>query len=162
MEYEYRRTTDEELRRLWEKNVADNPGDARWVRWAKEATDNNASGKAATFAVLAGGDPIGEGTLLFSPACSAIEGRTNLCDGSHTANVNGLRIRKSDEGKGHISALVREMERYAVSKGYTDLTIGADAIESRNLAIYLHWGYTEFVHAEVEDGLLVLYYRKRL
>ncbi len=162
MKYEYRRTTADELRRLWEKNVADNPGDARWVRWAKEAAENNVSGKSMTFAVFAGGDPIGEGTLLFSPACSAIEGRTILCDNAGTANVNGLRIRKSDEGKGHISALMREMERYAAGEGYTYLTIGVDAIESRNLAIYLHWGYTEFVHSEVEDGQLVLYYRKEL
>lgn len=92
--------------------------------------------------------PIGEGTLLFSPQCNAIRGRTQLADGRRTANINALRIRKKHEGKGYISALVRMMEQHASENGYTHLTIGVEARETRNLAIYLHWGYDELVTAE--------------
>jgi len=46
------------------------------------------------------------------------------------------------------------------------MTIGVEAVEARNLAIYLHWGYTEFVHSEVElefdHEALILYYAKNL
>ena len=42
------------------------------------------------------------------------------------------------------------------------MTIGVEAKDTRNLAIYLHWGFTEFVLGEVEEGELVLYYRKAL
>lgn len=115
-----------------------------------------------TFAVIHNGRPVGEGTLLFSPECSAIRGRTALFDGCRTANINALRIRKKHEGKGYISALVRMMEQYAAEHGYTHLTIGVEACETRNLAIYLHWRYDELVTAEQEDGELVLYYAKSL
>ena len=54
------------------------------------------------------------------------------------------------------------MERAAAERGITTLTIGVDAHETRNLAIYLHWGYTRFVMSEVEDGCLVLYYAKEI
>lgn len=54
------------------------------------------------------------------------------------------------------------MESYAAEHGYTFLTIGVEARETRNLGIYLHWGYDEFVTTENQEGQLVLYYRKKL
>lgn len=85
-----------------------------------------------------------------------------MADGETVANVNALRITKEYEGQGHISTMVRRMEQYALAQGYHRLTIGVDARETRNLAIYLHWGYCDFVMAAEEDGELVLYYAKEL
>lgn len=157
-----RKATLEDLERLWDRNIAENPGEECWIRWKRQFIDDNESGAAATFAVVADGDPVGEGTLLFSPACRAIRGRLALADGKTTANINALRIRKEYEGLGHVSALVREMEHYAASRGYTRITIGAEAAESRNLAIYLHWGYDRFLMHEGDGQELVLYYGKNL
>ena len=162
MRVEYRLATVDDLERLWDMNIADNPDDARWVRWKAEYIGYHQSGRSATFAVVIDGVPVGEGTLLFSPECKAISGRLALADSRTTANVNALRIRKEHEGQGHISTLVRMMERYAAERGYHNLTIGVDASETRNLAIYLHWGYTAYVMSETEDGELVLYYRKSI
>ena len=106
--------------------------------------------------------PIGEGTLLFSPECGAINSRTELADGQKIANINALRNDKDHEGRGCISKLVRLMEQYAADTGYSTITIGVEARESRNLAIYLHWGYDLFVRSEIEEGVLILYYSKSL
>ena len=160
--FEYRKATPDDLERIWNMNIADNEGDARWVAWKHEYISYNQSGAAATFVVVCDGRPVGEGTLLFSPACGAIRGRTVLADGRHIANVNALRIRKEYEGQGHVSALMRMMQAYAAGLGYTRLTIGVEAKETRNLAIYLHWGYDEWVMSEGEDNELVLYYAKDL
>ena len=162
MDYEYAAATEELLHSIWEKNIKANPDDERWIGWREEALVNNACGKAKTFLVLFGGEPVGEGTLLFADDCSAIRGRRLLADGKETANINALRIEKEHEGMGHISKLVRLMERYAAEHGYKKLTIGVEAKESRTLAIYLHWRYHELVHAETEEDGLVLYYAKGL
>ncbi|MCH5273212.1 MAG: GNAT family N-acetyltransferase [Lachnospiraceae bacterium] len=162
MDYEYKEATEELLEKIWEKNIEDNKGDERWLRWREEYLTYNLSGKAKTFLILFHGEPIGEGTLLFSEECSAVGGRKMLADGRKTANVNALRIEKAHEGKGHISALVRMMERFAMEQGCKKLTIGVEAKESRNLSIYLHWGYNEFVHSCTEDNTLVLYYAKQI
>ncbi|MED9905121.1 MAG: GNAT family N-acetyltransferase [Lachnospiraceae bacterium] len=159
---EYRQTTDEELEVLWEQNVAEHNYDACWIDWKKEFVENNRSGKAVTFAVLCNGDAVGEGTLLLSPDCNAIAGRKTLCDGKAIANVNALRIQKEYEGKGHISKLMRAIEQYAIEKGIQKLTIGVEAKETRNLAIYLHFGFNEFLLSELEEGELVLYFGKPL
>ncbi len=164
MKYTYRIATPEDLERIWAKDIADNPGNENWLRWRDEYIAGNREGKMKTFVVLCNDDPVGQGTLLFSPACSAIRGRTMLADGRRTTNVNALRIEKAHEGQGHISNLVRQMERYAAEQGYRRITIGVEAAETRNLAIYLHWKYDEFVLADVEDEeeVLVLYYGKDL
>ena len=100
--------------------------------------------------------------MLLSPKCKAVRNRKKLCDGKDTANLNALRIQKEYEGKGHISKLVKEIEKYALSAGYSYLTIGVEAKETRNLAIYLHWGYNEFIMSAKEEGKLVLYFQKKL
>lgn len=159
---EYRMATLEDLNRLWEHSIATNPDDPRWIGWKDAYVNYNKTGEAATFVVIIDSIPVGEGTLLFSTKCSAINGRTELANNSTIADINALRIRKEYEGKGHISTLVKLMENYAKQNGYRRLTIGVEAKETRNLAIYLHWGYNEFVTSTIDDGELVLYYAKDL
>ena len=159
--FEYRLATREDLEAIWAKDIADNPGDGRWLRWRDQYLEYNELGKAATFVVLNDGDPIGQITVLFSPDCSAVKGRPMLC-GDGVANMNAFRIEKKYEGQGHISALVKMAEKYAKDKGVSYLTIGCEARETRNLAIYLHFGYTELVTSMIEDGELILYYGKRI
>ncbi len=162
MSVECRRATRTDLEALWARSIAENPGDARYLRWRDQFIRDNESGAAATFAVIADGEPVGEGTLLFSPGCRAIRGRTCLADGIATANINALRIRKEFEGQGHISRLVRLMESTARELGYTAITIGVEAGELRNRSIYAHWGYGNLILEENEDGEKVLYYAKTL
>lgn len=78
------------------------------------------------------------------------------------ANANALRIRKAYEGQGHISALIKCMEAYARAHGIRKLSIGVEAAQTRNLGIYLHWGFTRFVTYRLEEGHLILYYEKDL
>ncbi len=162
MEYNVTKATSELLERVWARDIARNPGDSRWLRWREQYLAYNASGMAVTYAVTADGEPVGQGTLLLSPDCSAIDGRLDIADGVTVANVNALRIEKPHEGKGLISQLVRLLENEASSRGFSRVTIGVEAHETRNLAIYLHWGYRELVRYGEEDGELVLYYGKEL
>ena len=71
-----------------------------------------------------------------------------------------LELKKKYEGQGHISKLVKMAEQYAKNQGITYLTIGSEAKKSRNLGLYLHFWYTEFITSLFEDGDLVLFYGK--
>jgi len=55
-----------DLNRRWDKNIANNPGDDRWVTWKHEFIKNNRNNTCKTFVVLYNGEPIGEGTLILS------------------------------------------------------------------------------------------------
>ena len=140
--------TDLELK--WDKNIADNKGDDRWVTWKAQVIEDNKNNKCKTFVVLDGNEPIGEGTLIFS---------------SHYVEINALRIDKQHEGKGHISKLVKIMELYAKNIGYKTAIIGVEPKETRNIKIYFHWGYDTFIKSEIseiEEEGLILFYAKEL
>ena len=158
----YRLATPQDLETIWNKNIADNRADARWEHWKEEYIRYNQTGMAQTYVVVCGDEPVGECTLILSPECNAVRGRLCLADGKRVANINALRIAKEYEGQGHISKLMTCVEEAAKAQNIQVLTIGVEAKETRNLGIYLHWGYDEFVMSETEDEELILYYRKEL
>lgn len=138
--------------------------EAKTVKWGSytEYLVYNTQEMAFTFCVVLDAQPIGEGTLIMSEKCSAIGNRKNLANSRDIGNINALRITKEYEGHGHISKLVKMMESFAERNSIKELTIGVEAKETRNLSIYFHWGYNVFVMSEIEDGELVLYYKKTL
>lgn len=172
----------EDLERIWNQSISNHPGDPQWLIWKDQFILDNIEGRAQTFVISYSNQPsegltkgddfsenqllreelIGEATLLLSPLCTAIRGREQLADQKQIANINALRIQASFEGRGYASALIRTVEKWALKKGYEKLSIGVEACESRNRAIYQHWGFNDFIHSEIEDGDEVLYFSKRI
>ena len=158
--FEYRIATIEDLEKIWDMNIKDNPNDERWVNWKEKYIRYNKEKKAVTFVIVYETIPIGEGTLLLSSECDAVKGMTCLANGKDVANINALRIRKEFEGKGHISILIKKMEKYALERGISVLTIGVEEKETRTHAIYRHLGYDEFIINKKDNNESILYYKK--
>lgn len=159
----YRKATLEDLNRVWDYQMAQNPDEPRNQRWRDSFISRNLQNRAATFVAVADGEPVGEVTLdFYADGYGNTDSRPKLADGCTTAYVTALRIRKEFEGRSYTSELMRCMEGFAREIGFNRLTIGVEAAESRNLAIYLHWGYTQFVMSEIDCGELVLFYAKQL
>lgn len=162
---EYRIATKKDLETIWNKDIKSHPTDARWQRWKTEYINYNKNGEVLTFVCVNNGEPVGQINVLFSPKCKAVLNKPLLCNEHDVANLNAFRIEKQFEGQGHISKLLKLAEQHCKQKGIKALTIGVEANETRNLAIYLHWGYNQFVMHEIdkdENNALVLYYKKEL
>ena len=159
---DYRIASIDDLNAIWDKNIAKHPNDTRWVRWKEEYINYNKNKEAITFVVADGDNPIGEMTLVLKPSVKAVLGKANLCIEGEIANMNAFRIEKQYEGQGHISKLHKLIVDYAKQMGIKKLTIGVEANETRNIAIYLHFGYNKYIGHEIDkdDGALVLYYEK--
>ncbi len=163
----YRIATILDLENVWNKDINKHPDDDRYIRWKKEYIDYNENDEAKTFvAINDNNEVIGQITLILKTNVKAVLNKNKLCDGKSVCNMNAFRCDKEYEGKGHISKLVKLAENYARSIGYKYITIGSEARETRNLSIYFHFGYTEFLMSEVDDSEqdcpLVLYYGKSL
>ena len=157
----YRKATLKDLEKVWDRHIVENPDEPRYLRWKREFITRNETNQAVTFLVIADNTPVGEVTLDFF-ASSYSGNRERLADGKSTAYVTALRIQKEFAGQGYVSKLMQVMEDYAAKKGFSQLTIGVEAAETRNLGIYLHWGYDQFVMSEIDGGELVLFYAKAL
>ena len=162
----YRLATLEDLNNVWDKDIHNNQNDSRYIRWKKEYIDYNLNDEAKTFVAVSGNEVIAQITLILKTNVKAVINKEKLCDGKSICNMNAFRCDKEYEGKGHISKLVKLAEKYAKDIGYTYITIGSEARETRNLSIYFHFGYNEFLMSEIddseEDSPLVLYYGKSL
>lgn len=162
--FTYRIATTKDLEQLWDYDINRHSGEERkkWANWKREYLGYNERGESTTFVAVCEDEPVGQITLLFSTNCSAVKGHRELCDGKTTANMNSFRIKQEFENQGHISKLVKLAEQFAKDKGIEYLTIGSEAKESRNLAIYLHFGYTQFITGIYEGNDLILYYGKKI
>lgn len=154
----YRKATIEDLENIWDRSIAENPNDPRYLRWKTDFISRNLENRAATFVIVKDQEPIGEVTLAYDQSGS----RAFLADGKTAGYVQALRIRKAFEGQGHTSRLMKVMEAYASHRGITQLTIGVEALESRTVSIYNHWGYNRLIMEEIDDGIPVLFFAKDL
>lgn len=111
---------------------------------------------------VADGDPVGQATLVLLKDAIDSEIKGILCNDRDTAYISTVRIEKQFEAQGHISKLFKLMEKTAADIGIKYLTIGCEAKMTRNLAIYLHFGYTEYLTSITDDGDLILFFRKAL
>ena len=159
----YRKATLEDLNRVWDYQMQLNPDDPRMQRWRDNYISRNIHNRAATYVAVNGGEPVGEVTLdYYAEAYGNPDIRPKLADGKDTAYVTALRVRSAFEGNGYISSLMRYMETEAREMGFSQLVIGVEATETKSLAIYLHWGYNQFVISDVDCSELVLFYAKNL
>ncbi len=158
----YRKANLKDLNTIWDKDIKENKDDKRYIKWKESFINSNKNGDIVTFVVLNDGDPIGQCTIVLNVNNIKFKCKNFLCDGKEKAYLSTIRIEKQFEGQGHISKLVKTVEDFARKKGFYYLTIGVEAKESRNLAIYLHFDYTNFITSELDDDTLILFYQKSL
>ena len=161
----YRIATIDDLEKVWDKDILRHMDDPNWKRWKREYIEYNKNREAITFVAENKGDIIAQISVVLKNNVKAVLGKPFLVN-SETINMNGFRCDKAYEGQGHISKLVKMGEEYAKRLGYKYASIGANAKNTRNLQIYFHFGYTQFLKAveelEGDEMATVLYYKKEL
>lgn len=159
----YRMASIDDLIYVWDKDINKHQDEKdKWIRWKKEFIDNYNNGIIKTFVAEINGDIIGQITVATSPlAIGDVSIRDKLCNES-MAYMMAFRCDKEYEGKGHISKLVKLGEEYAKKEGFKYISIGSEVKESRNLAIYLHFGYTEYITHSFAENDLEVFYKKAL
>ncbi len=140
---EIRPATLEELEQWWDNRIAKSPEDNSWVIWKNNFIEENLNGKRKTFFVFDNNKYIGQGTLLF-------ENQDSIMTGNGKAEIIKLEIIKEERGKGIATKIYQKLKSYAKSVGIKTLTIGVEPCEVRNMQIYFHWGFTNYLQRITE------------
>lgn len=64
--------------------------------------------------------------------------------------LSAFRTNKEYEGQGYFSKLYRYMEDDLKKRGYTELCLGVEPCEVRNMQIYFYLGFTNYIKTVVE------------
>lgn len=88
------------------------------------------------------------------------------------AYLAAFRTNKEYEGKGYFSKLYNFMEKDLKNRGYTELSLGVGPEAVRNIEIYFHLGFREYIKTVIEyeqskdddskQEDVILFYKKRM
>lgn len=140
---EIRPATTNELEYWWNSRIAKSPDDHSWVVWKNCFLEENANGKRKTFFAFENKKFVGQGTLLF-------ESDDKVMTGNGKAEIIKLEIEKEYRGKGFATKIYQTIKDYAKSAKINTLTIGVEPCEVKNIQIYFHWGFTNFLQCTKE------------
>ena len=89
------------------------------------------------------------------------------------AYLAAFRTNKEYEGKGYFSKLYKFVENDLKNRGYTELSLGVGPEAVRNIEIYFHLGFRDYIKTLIEyeiskdDPLkkeedVILFYKKKI
>lgn len=73
-----------------------------------------------------------------------------------------FRTNKEYQGNGYFSLLFDYVVEDLKSRGYKELSLGVSPEEVRNMEIYFHLGFRDYIKSTTQDNELILFYKKDL
>jgi len=140
---EIRIATIEELEKWWDKKIENQPNNPAYKIWKENFVEGNKNGSRKTFFVFDEGEYVGQGTLL-------LKSNDDVMTGDAKAEIIKLEINKVHRGKGIATLIYKAIEKYAKENDISTLTIGVEPCEIRNMQIYFHWGFVNFLKCTTE------------
>ena len=169
--FECKIATIEDINKKWDYEIKNHPNDLKWLKWKEVAISNVKKGNRICFYGFLNCQIIGEAIAVLKKEDSGIEAKELIRPNG--AYLEAFRINKEYQGKGYFSQIYKFMEKYLKAHGITILVLGVEPDETRNLQIYNHYGFTNFLFSKIEkyppkiqggeeEEILVNYYSKNI
>lgn len=136
----------EEIEAKWNCEIKKHKSQ-NWKTWKAEAIERVRKGQSIAYYGILNGKIICEATAMFDK--SIVQNGDDLVD-DKTAYLCAFRAIEKYQGKGYFSKLFRFMINDLKSKGYEKVTLGVEPNETKNLKIYQHLGFNEFIKSAQE------------
>lgn len=166
--YICRVATRDELLKRWEYLVSIHPGNDEWAKFREKTIRNYDEGNIISYLGFLDGEIICEATAYINEAAFVgdISEPSGLLN-DNMAYLAAFRTNKEFEGKGYFSQLYKFMENDLKNRGYLELSLGVGPEEVRNILIYFHLGYREYIktvfkHSSSNREDVILFYKKRI
>ena len=135
-----------------------------WIYWKKKSIENKKNHTQIPYYGILDGKIICEATA--SIQSSVVQNSDGLVS-KNTAYLTGFRTIGEYQNQGYFSKLFSYMIEDLKNRGYQFVTLGVEPNETRNMMIYFHYGFLEYIKSGMEfypngDEVFVLYYRKKL
>lgn len=164
MSYICKIPTIKEMNEKWDYEIEIHSNKDNWIKWKKEWLKNTKEKKIIPYYGILDGNIICEITVSIDK--SVVQNNAGLVD-DKTAYLNSFRTKKEYQGQGYFSKLFHFVINNLKEKGYEAVTLGVEPNETKNMQIYFHYGFDEYIKSGIEfypDGVeaFVLYYKKSI
>lgn len=163
----------EELLKRWDYLIEIHPGNNKWVKFKENALKHYDEKSTISYLGFLNNEIICEATAYIknSAFIGDISEPSGLLSDS-MAYLAAFRTNKEFEGKGYFSKLYKFVENDLKEKGYTELSLGVGPEAVRNMEIYFHLGFRNYIKTVIENELsenqsskqedVIIFYKKKI
>ena len=157
----------EELLKRWDYLIEIHPGNNKWVKFKENALKHYDEKSTISYLGFLNDEIICEATAYINDSAfiGDISEPSGLLSDS-MAYLAAFRTNKECQGKGYFSKLYNFVENDLKKKGYTELSLGVGPEEVRNMEIYFHLGFTDYIKTLIENNSssedVILFYKKKI
>lgn len=164
----------DELLKRWDYLIEINhPDNNKWMEFKENALKHYDEKSTISYLGFLNDEIICEATAYIKDSAfiGDISEPSGLLSDS-MAYLAAFRTNKEFEGKGYFSKLYNFVENDLKEKGYTELSLGVGPEAVRNIEIYFHLGYRNYIKTVIEYGPskedaskqedVILFYKKKI
>ncbi len=164
----------DELLKRWEYLTAIHPGSSRWAGFKESAVRHYDEKSTISYLGFLNGEIICEATAYIKDSAflGDISDPSGLL-GDGMAYLAAFRTNREYEGQGYFGRLFRFAEKDLKERGYQEVSVGVGPEAVRNMEIYFHLGFREYIKTVVEyepsdkdpskkEEDVILFYKKRI
>lgn len=159
----------EEVLARWDFLVKTHPDDPEWDTFRENTIKHFDDGSMVVYYGILDSQIICEATAYVDSKAfiGDIEDPSGL-QNTTMAYLAAFRTNKEYEGQGYFRKLYNFMENDLKLKGYSSLSLGVSPKDVRDIEIYFHLGFQEYIKTEIEKDLdgniidFINYYKKNL
>ena len=145
--------TLEEIEKRWIEEANKHKENAHYWEAKEEYKEEARKGTRITYIGLLAGEIICDITAVIKKAGIKKEaGDIEEIVTQNRAYLCGIRTNKEQEKKGFFSRLFHFAEKDLRKRGFQELSLSVDQEETRNMEIYKHLGFTNYIGTEVKQG----------
>ena len=151
-----------ELLKRWEYLIDIHPGNNKWVEFKNNALKHYNEKSTISYIGILNNEIICEATAYIdnSAFIGDISEPSGLLSDS-MAYLAAFRVNKEHEGKGYFSKLYMFIENDLMERGYSELSLGVEPNEVRNIEIYFHLGFRDYIKTVIQKDV-ILFYKKKI
>ena len=150
-EYICKVATRDELLKRWDYLIKIHPGNNSWVVFKENALRNFSDGNTICYLGFLNDEIICELTAYVKQEAfiGDISDPSGLLS-DEMAYLAAFRTNKEYEGKGYFGKLFKFAENDLKIRGYKELSLGVGPEAVRNIEIYFHYGFREYIKTTIE------------
>ena len=164
----------DELLKRWEYLIKIHSGNNKWIKFKENALKHFDEKSTLSYLGLLNGEIICEITAYIKDSAfiGDISDPSGLLSDS-MAYLAAFRTNKEYEGKGYFSKLYKFVENDLKERGYQELSLGVGPESVRNIEIYFHLGFKDYIKTVIEyepskddpnikEEDVILFYKKKI
>ena len=151
----------EELEKRWNYLIEIHSVNNIWEKFKDNALNNFDNNNTISYVGILDGEIICELTAYINEEAfiDDIDDYEDLLN-DNRCYLAAFRTNKEHEGKGYFSLLFDYVVDDLKSRGYSELSLGVSPNEVRNMEIYFHLGFRDYIKSTTQDNELILFYKK--